>query len=197
MVLGKFQLLLVLFLFGWSVSFSQLDQYKTLSLEQGISNINALSVVQDNQGFIWVATELGLNRFSGNSFKHYYKSEQLDGSSVNSNEINKLLYDDGHIYIGTRANGLNIFDIQNNTFSYFTHNPDDQTSIATNDITDMIKGRDGHIWLSTYHRGLQRFDMGSQTFQHFGMETLPDLPSNSIWSVAQDQQGRIYSGHGK
>ncbi|MBD1425433.1 hybrid sensor histidine kinase/response regulator transcription factor [Sphingobacterium arenae] len=195
MLLGKFQLLLVLFLLGWGISFSQPKQYKILSLEQGISNINALSVVQDDQGFIWVATELGLNRFSGNSFKHYYKSEQLDGSSVNSNEINKLLYDDGHIYIGTRANGLNIFDIQKGVFSYFTHDPDDQNAIATNDITDMIKGIDGHIWLSTYHRGIQRFDIATQTFTHFGTETIPDLPSNSIWSVAQDQQGKLYSGH--
>ncbi len=195
MILGKFQLLLVLFLLGWSISFSQPNQYKKLSLEQGISNINALSVVQDDQGFIWVATELGLNRFSGNSFKHYYKSEHVDGTSVNSNEINKLLYDDGHIYIGTRANGLNIFDIQKGVFSYFTHDPDDKNSIATNDITDMIKGIDGHIWLSTYHRGIQRFDTATQTFTHFGTETIPDLPSNSIWSVAQDQQGKLYSGH--
>lgn len=195
MTLGKFQLLLVLLLSGFGISFSQVNQYKILSLEQGISNINALSIVEDDQGFIWVATELGLNRFSGNSFTHYYKSEQLDGSAVNSNEINKLLYDDGFIYIGTRANGLNIFDTKRQTFSYFTHDPRDPTSIATNDITDMIKGSDGHIWLSTYHRGIQRFDISTQTFTHFGTETVPDLPSNSIWSVAQDHQGKLYSGH--
>lgn len=195
MILGRIQLLLVLFLWGSGISIAQLNQYKIFSLEQGISNINALSVVHDDQGYIWLATELGLNRFSENSFRHYYKSEKLDGSSVNSNEINKLLYDDGCLYIGTRADGLNIFDIQTRTFSYYTHDPIDETSIATNDITDMIKDKDGYVWLSTYHRGLQRFDKTSHTFTHFGMETVPDLPSNTMWSVTQDQQGKIYCGH--
>src|SRR5690606_9288123 len=139
----------------WGISFSQPNQYKILSLEQGISNINALSVVQDDQGFIWVATELGLNRFSGNSFMHYYKSEHVDGISVNSNEINKLLYDDGHIYLGKIAKGLNIFHNQKGVFTYFTHEINDKNSIRTNDITDMIKGIDEHILLSTYHRGIQ------------------------------------------
>src|SRR5690606_11722827 len=134
MTLGKFQLLLFLLLSGFGISFSQVNQYKILSLEQGISNINALSVVEDDQDYIWVATELGLNRFSGNSFQHLYKSELVDGSSVNSNEINKLLYDDGLIYIGTRANGLNIFVTRTQQFAYYTHDPTNPQSIATNDI---------------------------------------------------------------
>src|SRR5690606_261729 len=149
----------------------------------------------DDQGYIWVATELGLNRFSGNSFQHFYKSELVDGSSVNSNEINKLLYDDGLIYIGTRANGLNIFDTRTQQFAYYTHDPTNPQSIATNDITDLVKGKDNYLWLSTYHRGLQRFDSKTQTFVHFDTGTTPSLPSNSMWSITQDQQGLLYCGH--
>src|SRR5690606_27295521 len=158
MTLGKFQLLLVLLQSGFGRSFSHVTEYKILSWQQGISNINALIEVNDDQGYIWVATELGLNRFSGNYFQHFYKSELVDGSSVNSNEINKLLYDDGLIYIGTRANGLNIFDTRTQQFAYYTHDPTNPQSIATNDITDLVKGKDNYLWLSTYHRGLQRFD---------------------------------------
>lgn len=191
----KLSLLFFITLYGYGLSFSQGNQYKILSLEQGISNINALSVVRDDQGYIWIATELGLNRFSGNSFQHFYKSEQVDGSSVNSNEINKLLYANGLIYIGTRANGLNIFDTRTQQFAYYTHDPTNPHSIATNDITDLVKGKDNYLWLSTYHRGLQRFDSKTQTFVHFDTSTAPGLPSNSMWSVTQDQQGLLYCGH--
>lgn len=195
MILGKLQILLVLFLLGHGLSFSQSNQFKILSLEHGISNSNALDIVHDDRGIVWVATELGLNRFAGNSFNHYYKSEQEVGSSVNSNEINKLLYDNQHLYIGTRANGLNILDTKSGEFSYYTHDPANKKSIATNDITDIRKGSDGAIWLSTYHHGIERFDQIAKEFEHFDTKSVPGLPSNSIWSIVEDQQGLLYCGH--
>lgn len=187
--------LLITLLFGYELVIAQHPHIKFLSLEQGLSNANALDIIHDDQGIAWIATELGLNKFAGNTFYPYYKSEQQTGSSVNSHEINKLLYDDQHIYIGTRADGLNIFDINTGEFSYYKHNPTDKKSIATNDITDIRKGHDGAIWLSTYHRGIERFDQLSKEFQHFNTQNVPGMSSNSVWSIVEDQQGRLYCGH--
>lgn len=194
-ILKTFPLLIVLVLWEYGISVAQNSHVKFLSLEQGISNSNALDIVHDDQGIVWIATELGLNRFAGNSFYPYYKSEQENGSSVNSNEINKLLYDDQHLYIGTRANGLNVLDIKSGKFFYYTHDPTNKKSIATNDITDIQKGSDGAIWLSTYHHGVERFDQVSKKFEHFDTQSVPGLPSNSIWSIVEDQQGLLYLGH--
>jgi len=194
-ILKKFRLLAIILFWQYGVSYAQLPHVKFLSLEQGISNPNALDIVHDNQGIVWIATELGLNRFAANSFDHYYKSEQKVGSSINSNEINKLLYDDQYLYIGTRANGLNVLDIKSGKFSYYTHDSANKKSIATNDITDILKGSDGAIWLSTYHHGVEKFNQVSKEFEHFDTQSVPGLPSNSIWSIVEDQQGLLYIGH--
>src|SRR5690606_17304229 len=114
-----------------------------LALQEGLSNQQVLDIAHDESGFTWIATELGLNRFVGNTFQPYYASENQNGLSVNSNEINTLLYDDKKLYVGTRSNGLNVLDIQTNRFSYYIHDPRDPKSIATNDVTDLIKGAEG------------------------------------------------------
>lgn len=166
-----------------------------LSLQEGLSNQQVLDIAHDDDGFVWIATELGLNRFASNSFVTYYKGEQADGHSINSNEINTLLYDRGQLYIGTRANGLNVLDVKQNKFSYYQHDPKDRNSIATNDITDIVKNRDGKLWLATYHQGLQLFDPVKQSFVSYNKKKLPALPENSIWALAEDAQGLVYIGH--
>lgn len=188
-------LILVLLLHLSAPSFAQEGKTKYLSLQDGLSNQQVLDVVHDHDGFIWVATELGLNRFSSNSFKHFYKAEKPDGKSVNSSEINTLLYDNHKLYIGTRSDGLNVLDLKTNTFSYFVHHPNDESSISTNDITDIIKSKNGKLWLATFHQGVQQFNTASKKFLHFNQKSVPAMPENSVWSLAEDKNGLLYIGH--
>lgn len=187
----------VLFFVAFFHALTLMGQQKArfLSLQEGLSSQQVLDVAHDNHGFIWIATELGLNRFSSNSFKQYYKSGKADGNSINSNEINTLFYDSDHLYIGTRSNGLNVLDLKTNKFSYYLHDPADQLSIATNDITDIIRGKNGKLWLSTYHQGVQLFDPIKKEFRHFNRKNIPAMPENSIWTLVEDKEGLLYIGH--
>lgn len=187
--------LILLVIFPSIALYAQQEKARYFSLQEGLSSQQVLDVVHDKRGFIWIATELGLNRFASNSFKQYYKSEKPGGLTVNSNEINTLFYDNETLYIGTRANGLNVLDIKTNKFSYYLHDPDDKQSIATNDITDIIKGKGGKLWLATYHQGAQRFDPIKKKFEHFNKKNIPFLPENSVWTLAEDEQGLLYIGH--
>lgn len=188
--------LFFLFVCFYSISlFGQPKKARYLSLQEGLSSQQVLDIAHDKYGFVWIATEMGLNRFASNSFKQYYKSKKADGHSVNSNEINTLLYDNDQLYIGTRANGLNVLDMKTNRFSYYLHDPDNKQSIATNDITDIIKGKSGKLWLATYHQGVQRFDPLKKEFEHFNRKNISTLPENSIWTLAEDKQGLLYIGH--
>ncbi|WP_440827328.1 two-component regulator propeller domain-containing protein [Pedobacter sp. 22163] len=176
-------------------AFGQGGKTRYLSLQEGLSSQQVIDLTHDKFGYVWIATELGLNRFASNSFKQYYKSEKADGFSVNSNEINTLYYNNDQLYIGTRASGLNILDMKTNRFSYYLHDPKDKNSIATNDITDIIKAKNDKIWLATYHRGVQRFDPVSKKFERFNKLNIPALAENSIWALAEDHNGLLYIGH--
>ncbi|MGY0041152.1 two-component regulator propeller domain-containing protein [Pedobacter sp. NJ-S-72] len=42
-----------------------------MNIEKGLSQNSVLSVAQDQEGFIWLGTRHGLNRYDGYRFKVY------------------------------------------------------------------------------------------------------------------------------
>lgn len=56
--------------------------------KDGLSGNNVYSITQDLDGFIWIATETGLSRFDGNTFKKYTIRDGLP-----SNDITNLFTD--------------------------------------------------------------------------------------------------------
>lgn len=188
---------LIIIVFFWQLAqvYGQPNRAHFFSLQDGLTNQQVLDIVHDNEGFMWIASELGLNRYAGKSFKSYYAADKPDGLTVNSNEINTLLYSDKKVYIGTRSNGLNVLDLRTNKFSYYIHDDTNPKSIATNDITDMIESKDGKLWLATYHQGVQHFNPITKEFNHINKKNCPGLPENSIWSLAEDHSSMLYIGH--
>jgi ligand-binding sensor domain-containing protein len=56
--------LLILLISAATFSQDKID-FERYSLEDGLSQSVVLDIVQDSKGFIWVATQDGLNRFDG------------------------------------------------------------------------------------------------------------------------------------
>lgn len=50
-------------------------QIKVLGFEEGLSHRNVFKIQQDRQGFLWIATINGLNRYDGYRFLHYNQSD--------------------------------------------------------------------------------------------------------------------------
>ena len=65
---------------------------KRLGIEQGLSNNYVVGITQDKQGFLWFATEEGLNKFDGTRFITYYKNDPSKNSqSITGNELRYML----------------------------------------------------------------------------------------------------------
>lgn len=67
--------ILFLFLLSTFQLIAQSHSVKRLGIEQGLSNNYVVSITQDKQGFLWFATEEGLNKFDGTRFTTYYKND--------------------------------------------------------------------------------------------------------------------------
>jgi ligand-binding sensor domain-containing protein len=75
-------------------------------MNSGLSHNSALCLMQDNNGFIWIGTRDGLNKFDGKNFT-IYKRIFNDSTSLVNNQVNCLYESSDHkIWVGT-ANGLN------------------------------------------------------------------------------------------
>jgi hypothetical protein len=72
---------------GYNLLFSQAGRFYSSGNELSNSLIN--QVFQDNTGFVWVATENGLNRLDGHNLKKYHA---IPGDSSSLKKITSIVY---------------------------------------------------------------------------------------------------------
>ena len=73
-------------------------QFEQIGIEQGLSNQKVNDILQDKNGFLWIATDNGLNKYDGYNFK-VYKNVPDDPFSIRHNKINAIC--DSEIYGGS------------------------------------------------------------------------------------------------
>ncbi|MEO6720552.1 MAG: two-component regulator propeller domain-containing protein [Ferruginibacter sp.] len=144
--------------------FAQNFTAKYLGIEQGLSNNSVQSIYQDYNGFMWVGTYDGLNRYDGYSFK-VIRNVIGDSTSLTSNSIFTMEGDIQHnIWVGG-LKGINIFDPVTANFSkvkYRELNKNKEEYLVDN--IHMIKAvKDGHMFAATQHRGIIVFEKDSTT----------------------------------
>jgi signal transduction histidine kinase/ligand-binding sensor domain-containing protein/CheY-like chemotaxis protein len=176
-----------------ATSHAQPRTISRLGIEQGLSSNYVVSITQDKDGFMWFASEEGLNKFDGTRFINYYKHT----NSISANELNCIYADPAEpvIWIATQRGGLNAYNYAENTLRVYQHDDTAPHSIVTNDVTAIAPAADGNLWISTYHRGFDYFDKERETFTHFNTSGFPELQSDNIWSILDDHRGNLYTGH--
>ncbi|MDE6291296.1 MAG: hypothetical protein K2M16_07170, partial [Muribaculaceae bacterium] len=63
---------------------------------------------QDNDGYVWIASNRGLFRFDGNSYDIYRHDDAKDGSLSDSRILGVMCDSKGRVWVAT-ANGLNLY----------------------------------------------------------------------------------------
>jgi signal transduction histidine kinase len=65
----------LLFVASGALSQDAFFNIRHFSVEDGMSSRFVTNVVQDNQGFVWIGTDYGVNRFDGRNFKTYHSNK--------------------------------------------------------------------------------------------------------------------------
>lgn len=170
--------------------------FEHISLNEGLSQTSVYSITQDRQGFMWFATQDGLNKYDGYSFK-IYRTEDDNPNSLSHIYINVLFEDhDGMLWIGTNGGGLNRFDPKTETFTRFAINPDDNQGLDNNFVNVIFEDRSDTLWVGTAGGGLNKLNRETGTFsRYFSDPGNPDtLRDNSVTALYQDSSGRLWVG---
>lgn len=170
--------------------------FKNLGIYQGLScnYVNALE--QDKDGFIWVATEEGLNFFDGLRFHATYKNANPE-KGLAGNELNCLLDDPNEpvMWIGTQRTGLDAYDYKRQEFRHYRHQEGIPYSLCTDEVTHLSRAENGNIWVSTYWGGIDLLDRKKDKFFHYNTKTVKGLSDNKVWCAYDDGRGHLYVGH--
>lgn len=162
---------------------------KRLGVEDGMSSNYVVSVSQDRKGYIWIATESGLNRFDGRQFNVYTKNN----SGLTGNELNVVLADpyENKVWIGTQRDGLCYFDYETETISSI---PFKENYMLSNDITDLSVAADSGLWITHYHFGVDYYNRKTKMFTSYSSNDVKGLEGNN-WVSKEDGNGNLYIGH--
>ncbi|APF19508.1 protein serine/threonine phosphatase [Caldithrix abyssi DSM 13497] len=141
-------------------------KFEHLSSSDGLSQNKVFDITQDHQGFIWIATEDGLNRYDGFNFK-IFKNIPGNSSSLFYNGINCVYVSkDGLLWTGGQNGGLGRFDAQSETFVNFLHDAQNPGAIAENFVVSISEDERGNLWIATKNNGFNYFKRSTRQFIH-------------------------------
>ena len=173
------QLTLILLVSSFSI-YSQPSKFIKYSSQMGLSSNNQRCIIQDKEGFIWIGTGDGLNRFDGHTFKVYRKIQD-DTSSLRSNIISCLYMDHkGILWVGTYQGGLSRYDKEKDNFYTYTTRRNDTTVLYNNDINAIAEDTFHRLWIGTSF-GLFMFNPQINGFTQYISSTRNQSDPNTIW----------------
>ncbi|MBP6238697.1 MAG: response regulator [Saprospiraceae bacterium] len=194
----------IFFLFGWITllvfaSFHLCGQtkYESITTADGLSQGMVFDMLQDKEGFIWIATKDALNRYDGYDFK-VFTNDPFNNFSLSYNTVVRLFEDSkGRIWAGTENSGLNIYDKKKGVFFRLESSPADSNSISGNNIRAIEELPDGRLLLATVANGLNIITLTDDFFEKNVTPVITKLkmPENTeVYGMGKDIHDRIFIG---
>lgn len=156
-----------LFLFLFSLGLASLAgvrdfAVKQYGLDQDFEGIFIYSIVQDENGFLWIGSDDGLYRFDGKSMQNFNKKDSTIGGLVTAS----VIADDGHLYLGYYEGGVSI--VEHGKYRKLISGDE-----LPNKVTRLYHDKDGVIWGLTANSGLIQIKDG--VAKHIQIDILSEM----------------------
>lgn len=159
-----------------------------------------IDMIEDREGFIWIATNAGLKRLNPQSghMDHYQHRPGAAGSISHSEVLFLTLDREGIVWAGT-MDGLNRFDARTQTFRSFR--PDPMAAAQTggdkkssNRIYAMLQDSSNRFWMGVRNIGLTRFNPDTGIFTKCPHEPGDWLVESRrvIFHIHEDRHGILW-----
>lgn len=170
--------------------------FRQLTVKDGLSTSIAYYVVQDSQGYMWISTNYGLNRYDGYGIT-VFRHDSRNPGSLSYNVISKMFVDSrGDLWVGTYGGGLNRFNRETESFTRYPHEPGQTGSLGGDTVNAMFEDSKQRFWVGTLRNGLYLMDRDTGTFKPFKMPASQrfTLVDDHIMTIFEDSKGRLWIG---
>jgi signal transduction histidine kinase/streptogramin lyase len=164
--------------------------FHVLGIEDGLPSSNVNAMVQDRQGYLWLATADGLARWDGVEFR-VWRQSLLEPQGLPGNDVQALaLSADDALWMAMEDRGLARLDPGRTRFRHF---PPGSHGLPEGDIWAILDDGESGVWLGAWQGGLLRFDPARGVFErHRHDPERPDsLPADTVLQLARDAEGRL------
>ncbi|SEJ01505.1 Signal transduction histidine kinase [Dyadobacter koreensis] len=176
-------------------------RFEHLTVDDGLAHSDAMAVVQDKEGFVWVGTNNGINRYDGYELKKYdLPNDNSEGLS--SNRIQALHVDvQGRLWAGAEGSGLYLYDQGKDCFTGIRAHVraaefDRLLALLTsNTVKSIHSDSKGILWLGTYDFGVFSLEFDQNNFvKNIKQISLgkSGKTNYTAWQVFSDNANRIW-----
>jgi signal transduction histidine kinase/ligand-binding sensor domain-containing protein/DNA-binding response OmpR family regulator len=167
---------------------------KFYSIDYNLLSSSTHRIIQDKQGFVWIATQNGLNKFDGYKFT-VYKSKKDDSTALINNYVRTVFEDSkGIIWVGC-INGLMKYDRISDTFEEIKIYKEGKR-IGPH-IISIIEADNGEIWATMSGYGLLIIDREHGDTIKDTSNFTTSLSSNFLTYIYNDVCSHIWIGTSK
>lgn len=198
-------LFLVLTLAGGALAQGLLGEprFEHLTVNDGLLHSDVEAVVQDWDGFLWIGTNQGINRYDGYDLRNYTLAiNPLNG--ISANRVHALhVSRDGWLWAGSENAGLSWYDADHDRFRSLSETAVPlpyrvvAQQLARADVMAITSDANGRLWVGTEHQGIFVIDFDAPmrvrslhqvALAENGLTTYPVL------SLAATPDGQVWFG---
>ena len=178
-----FSAVILFFLVAFSFRISaQTTSFITYGVEQGLVQSQVQSLVQDNDGNLWIGTLAGLSRYNGLTFENFSKKDGLAEDWIT------VSYKDskGDIWFGHWAGGVSRYNSKTKKFESL--NLEEYTRFRT--VTSITEDQLGFFWIGTEGSGIFIYDPVKNKMSSLNVKD--GIASSNVYDLQLDNNGNMW-----
>ena len=123
------------------------------------------SIFEDHMGKMWVATRNGYNIYDPNTETfNRDPGSFLQKLNIHDESLSKSIKDDaGNYWYVSPVTGLYKYDNQSGRIINIRHNPEDNSSIATDSVSDIYMDKKNNMWIIHHNGILEKMNCSSHS----------------------------------
>ncbi|GAB2688795.1 ligand-binding sensor domain-containing protein [Aliiglaciecola aliphaticivorans] len=184
----SFTLIFGVIAYAHSSSVSEALLFKrTLTTQDGLSQTTVYDIEQDLNGYIWLATQRGIDRFDGFSFVNFEQTANSE-SGLRSTRINdlELNHENGNLWLAT-TNGLHRFNAESGQMEDI--HLSSQVGEGYQRISALHFDQNNDLWLEADTKLFTKANLA----ESFSEVLIPNPPDQlTIFDIDSDQQNVLY-----
>ena len=183
----------LLFFVSFVMSAETVSHFYHFTTEDGLPQYTIMDMLQDQKGFLWLATWDGLSKYDGYKF-HNYKVQPGDSYIMNSNRIERLYLDKySRIWMLSYDSDAHCFNPETEKFWGLQSIPNLDKSFA---LSKIIIHPSGKVWITSRNAGCvlikdstfktQLFNKSNQSLQDNCINTVFEDSNKNSWILTNN-----------
>ena len=159
--------------------------FKVYRTKEGISNNHIFSITQDVYGYIWVATERGLNRFDGANFQQFHSDSSSESLPEDwTHDLRWISQEELGVLTLSGFHRINTKTLKKNNL-LITSDSVKQNS-KTNQVFDLVADKKENVFLITT-TGFYHFNRNKLVFRYdfYARKNMESIVGQFAWNAVQ------------